>query len=469
MISPAPQMRFERRLKLLALAVGVPGVVVTLLLLGFGDYSPRTRWTLGALVFVGSWIAIAVLVHRVIFPLQTLANLLGGLREGDFSTRARGAVRDDALGEVLLEANALAETLRQQRLGALEATALLRTVMTELDAAVFAFDDQQRLRLANRAAENVLRRPAEQLLGRTAAELGLGECLAGESTRTMSLTLPGAVGRFGVRRSGFRQDGRPHQLLVLTDLSRALREEERLAWQRLVRVLGHELNNSLAPIKSLAGSLESLLARDPLPEDWRDDTRRGLAVISQRSEALTRFMEAYARLAKLPAPRKQLVDLPALIRRVTAVETRVSLAVTGGPPVKVPADPDQLEQLLINLLRNAADAVLQSRGESSASPGLDPVVAIGWHKLPTELEICLTDTGPGLANPANLFVPFFTTKPKGSGIGLTLCRQIAEAHGGSIALENREDRSGCVARLRLPLTDPSLSATPTPLSHAVGS
>lgn len=445
----APQHRFERRLKWLTFAVGLPGAAIALGVLWLGEFDPKVRWSLTALLVLGWWIAGAVLVHRVVFPLQTLSNLLGGLREGDFSTRARGAVRDDALGEVLLEANALAATLREQRLGALEATALLRTVMEELDTAVFAFDQQPRLRLANRAAENLLRRPAEQLLGRTALELGLAECLDGEPARTMSLTLPGAVGRFSVRRSGFRQAGLPHQLLVLTDLSRALREEERQAWQRLVRVLGHELNNSLAPIKSLAGSLESLVAREPLPEDWRLDTRRGLGVIAARAESLTRFMEAYARLARLPAPRKSPVELALLVQRVVSLETRVPVAVQRGPELTLAADGDQLEQLLINLLRNAADAVLEA-GDSGRVPADPAPVTVTWSRSANEVELTVSDTGPGLANPANLFVPFFTTKPKGSGIGLTLCRQIAESHGGALALENRSDRPGCLARVRLP-------------------
>lgn len=429
-------------------AVGLPGSVAALGLIWLGDYALPLRWTVTLLVGGGWAIAGSLLIHRVVFPLQTLANLLGGLREGDFSTRARGAVRDDALGEVLIEANALAETLREQRLGAMEATALLRTVMEELDAAVFAFDEHQRLRLANRAAENLLRRPAEQLLDRTAAELGLANCLGDETTATMALTFPGAVGRFGVRRSTFRQAGRRHQLLVLTDLSRALREEERQAWQRLVRVLGHELNNSLAPIKSLAGSVETILSRDPLPPDWRDDARRGLEVIGSRADALTRFMEAYARLARLPPPRRQTVDLEALVRRVAALEARVPVRVGAGPGVLLQADPDQLEQLLINLVRNAADAQLEA--DRTANPPLEPI-AITWAASTKGVDLTISDSGPGLANPGNLFVPFFTTKPKGSGIGLTLCRQIAENHGGTLVLENRTDRSGCLARVALPV------------------
>ncbi len=442
----APQIRFERRLKLLAFAVGLPGSVVALALLWTEDHDPRLRWTLALLMGAGWLIAGATLVERVVFPLQTLSNLLGGLREGDFSTRARGAVKDDALGEVLIEANALAETLREQRLGALEATALLRTVMAELDSAVFAFDEHQCLRLANRAAENLLRRPMEQLLGRTAVALGLAECLGGEAARTLSLAFPGTVGRFGLRRSAFRQDGRMHQLLVLSDLSRALREEETLAWQRLVRVLGHELNNSLAPIKSIAGSLEAIVAREPLAEDWREDTRRGLGVISGRAESLTRFMEAYARLTRLPPPRLRPVAIGPLLQRAAALETRCPVVVLDGPAVSLPADADQLEQLVINLVRNAADAQLDSPG----GPELPTPIELAWSNTPTEVEITVTDAGPGVANSANLFVPFFTTRPKGSGIGLTLCRQIAESHGGTLTLENRTDRTGAVARLRLP-------------------
>jgi signal transduction histidine kinase len=252
---------------------------------------------------------------------------------------------------------------------------------------------------------------------------------------------PSGVGRWGMRRSSFRQGGLPHQLLVLADLSKALREEERQAWQRLLRVLGHELNNSLAPIKSLATSLDNLLLKEPLPADWKDDMQRGLAVISARADALSRFMEAYAQLARLPQPRLQPLAIGPIVRRIAELETRIKVQVQAGADVTVKADNDQLEQLLINLLRNAVDAALETKGN----------VRIGWRKAAAHLEIFIEDEGPGLSNMANLFVPFFTTKEGGSGIGLVLCRQIAEAHGGSVTLENRKDGTGCVAQLRLPL------------------
>jgi nitrogen fixation/metabolism regulation signal transduction histidine kinase len=443
LISVQRRRRFphDLRIQLLALGAGLPALVLAAVLLWRSDLSPQAKWALGALVAI-AWLACASSAREAVTrPLQTLSNLLGALREEDFSFRARVGRRDDPLGQALSEVNALAQTLREQRLGALEATALLRKVMEEIDVAVFAFDASSSLQLTNRAGERLLGAPAERLLGLGAQPLGLAAFLVGEAPRTAEASFPGSSGRFDVRRGTFRQHGKPMQLLVLADVSRALRDEERQAWQRLIRVIGHELNNSLAPIRSVAGSLEALLLRQPRLPDWEEDVRRGLGVIATRAEALRRFMDAYSQIARLPAPSRRKVDVGPLVRRVAGLETRVPVTVEEGRAAAIDVDPDQIEQLLINLTKNGAEAVAGREGG----------VRLSWslvEKPVPALEIRIDDDGPGLPPSANLFVPFFTTKPGGSGIGLVLCRQIAEAHGGALSLANRPG-GGCRAILRL--------------------
>jgi len=439
-----PRVSHENRILLMGLAAGFPGSAIALYLLWTGDFTLKVQWTLTVLV-IGFWFGFAVaLRERVVRPLQTLSNLVAALLEGDYSIRVRGQRRDEPLGLAIMEVNRLAQILREQRLGAIEATALLHKVMDEIDVAMFTFDDMGRLRLVNRGGERILAMPSERILGRRAENLGLADCLEGAPFRTVDIAFPGMSGRWEIRRSTFRSEGREHQLLVLSDLTRALREEERQAWQRVVQVLRHEINNSLAPIHSLAGSLSSLLQRDPPPSDREDDLKQGLKIIAGRSKALSRFMASYARLAQLPEPHRGPLDVEEWVRRVVELEIRMKIEVLPGPEMTIWADGDQLDQLLINLVTNAVDAALETSGD----------VRVGWSRangLTRQLELWVDDTGPGLPETSNLFVPFFTTKPHGSGIGLVLSRQIAEAHDGSLMLENRRSRQGCRARLRLPV------------------
>ena len=439
------KMSFEKRILLFALLAGFFSLGVCELMLWLGDYSSQTRWTVTFFLVLAWLIGGFALRAQVVRPLQTLSNMVAALREEDFSFRARRASRDDALGELVLEINSLSDTLQGQRLGSMEAVALLKKVLMEIDVAVFTFDPQQRLRIVNRAGEQLMGMTQERMLGRTAQDLRLDTLLNQPGGRTLRMNFPGREGRWAIQQTSFRERGVPHQLLLISDLSRALREEERQAWQRLIRVLGHELNNSLAPIKSIAGTLRSLASRPNRPEDWNQDVERGLEVIESRADALSRFMQAYTKLARLPAPTFTKVQIGSLVRHAAGLEARLPVEVVPGEEITLEGDPDQLEQLLINVVRNAVDASLDP---SIRTPGS---VQVGWQVNGQGIEVFIRDQGPGLLNSNNLFVPFFTTKSGGSGIGLVLSRQIAEAHGGTLTLENRRDVRGCQATLRLPL------------------
>jgi len=448
------RLLYENRISLYSFLVALPGLIVSGVLVWLQSWSVGSRLTvIGAELFVW-WLLALALQEQTTRPLQTLANVIGSLREEDYSFRARNAAPEDALGELSLEVNALADMLSTEKVRTIEATALLQRVVDEIDAPLFAFDPASALRLVNPAGEHLLRMSKKQLLDHSAAEVGLQECLTAGNETVVELNVGESRVRWLLRRSSFRQHGVPHTLVVLSDVSRALREEERKAWQRLIRVLGHELSNSLAPIKSIAGSLNSRISGASIEPEIRSDLQRGLEIIESRSASLQRFLDAYRKLAQMPAPHLRDVPLAPLVARVAALETRLNVGVQAGPDIIFRADPDQLEQMLINLIRNAADAVLTGTS-AAASPEKAAAckngVVVRWHVNAAQVTVEVEDEGPGLLNPSNLFTPFYTTKPTGSGVGLVLCRQIAEAHEGTIEIANRPKGSGCLVKVVLPI------------------
>ncbi len=442
------RLSFERRLRLWLYLLGLPMAFLCWLLLRQYSVDPLEQCFI-LLAFVLGWaFAVSILMEQIVRPLQTLANVVAALREDDYSFRARGGQRSDALGDLALEVNRLAATLQGRRAGALEAMALVERVMRSMQSPVLAFDPDGKLRLLNAAGERAFGLRVQTALGYSATQLKLEELLHVGDDDVISLGRGQQPVRWVVKRTTFRLRGIPHTLLVLSDVSAALREEERLAWERLIRVLGHEINNSLTPIKSIAGSLRSRLATLNDVSGERVDFERGLEVIENRSESLNRFLQAYRQLMGLPAPKLGAVSLAALVERVAQLERRVVVTVTPAADVVLQIDRDHIEQALINLVRNAADAALSP----DAIDGNEAHVDISWQTSGAEVVIAILDNGPGLTNAGNLFVPFYTTKPGGTGIGLVLAQQIAQAHRGSVHLANRTDgHMGCKAELRLPL------------------
>ena len=439
------RLSFEKRLRVWLYLLALPALGLSVALLIEHD-APWQSLTVCMLTIAILWaLAVSFLTEEIVQPLQTLANVVAALREDDYSFRARGGRRNDALGDLALEVNALAGMLQSQRTGALEAMALLERVMASMESPVLAFDMADRLLMLNAAGERAFGTYSAKALGRTAAELELTHLLATEDGGLVLLSHNRQQSdRWVVKRSYFRLRGVQHTLLMLSDVSKALREEERQAWERLIRVLGHEINNSLTPIKSIAGSLRARLAST----DSSADFERGLAVIENRAESLNRFLQAYRQLMRLPAPQPQPISLAALIDRVVHLEARLPVTVLRSRDLVIHVDADQIEQALINLVRNAVEAAL-----TPEAADVSPCVELQWTTIGDEVAILVLDSGLGLTNAANLCIPFYTTKPEGTGVGLVLAQQIADAHSGCVRLSNRPGVRGCVAELRLARTN----------------
>lgn len=431
---------FTRQLWLLTLAGGAPAWVL------MSAWVWQQPWLIYPKILLwllcsGAWLGAArALAARAEFQSQTLGNLIEGMGDGDYSQRLRRTHADDPLGAQI---NTLVDSLHRQRLHTEAAYALVDNVLQGIDVAIFAFDPQTRLRLANPAALALLQSDGGQVLGRSAAELGLAALLTADTTALSEHVFAGAAGLWRLRRLQYPVDGREQTLLFVTDLKQVLRSEELQAWRRLLRVLSHEVNNSLVPISSLSATLRGSLGRAGADPADLSDLDEGLAIIHERAQHLAEFVRRYARLARLPEPHKQMFDLAALLRRLPLMlpDAALQLTLADGAPEAMAADfelpffgdPVQIEQLLINLLKNGIEA--------GGAP-----LELRCRTQPLRLSVL--DRGIGLANPANLFVPFYTTKPEGGGIGLVLARQIAEAHQGSLSLEARSDGPGAAAILR---------------------
>ena len=372
-------------------------------------------------------------------PFHILANQVRSIHQGDYTQRLISYSKNHAIGFLHDEINTLADELQNNRLSTIESNRRFQYLIDQLEIGVISFDEKWTTTLVNHHLARHFNQNPTQLNGKSCNELGLEGLREASSGRTIWITFPKKSSRYVIHANDFRDDGRPQHLFLLTDVNTQLREEERLAWQRLIRVLGHELNNSLTPIISLSNSLKTRIQRGLIEENTKESIE-ALEVISKRAEGMNRFVNDYSKLAKLPKPNRQSLKLSEQLNRVKQLLSLPALTIHSSGDVTIMADPDQIEHLFINVLKNADQAINQTDGK----------IELHWKRESTDVVVTIDDNGPGIEKLDNLFVPFFSTKPGGSGIGLVLSRQIAEANGGALDLVNRE-QGGCRVIMRLPV------------------
>jgi len=435
---------FEGQLTKLSLLAALPPY---LLLIWVMFYANISIYLVLLVMLVGGLIIVfchSKIHQKSAYQFRSLSNLLDAMVQGDYSLRARTSEGDKALNELVGAINSLALRLNKQRIESIESQLLLQTVIKHIDVAIIAFNDSNELVLCNPTARKLLQLTGsdnDKFFTDTDNQLAQVDAIGNGQSQVMTLTFSGQQGKFNVHKEVYRKDGKQQELLFITDVSTMLRSEERKAWQALVRVISHEINNSLSPIGSISQSLKRLLTKSTDIEEHSDFLLEGLTVIAQRTNNLGNFVNSYKQIASLPEPVKQLTSITNLVSKVTKLYPEDTVEMITIEDVSLSVDVVQLEQVLINLVKNAVEAIKNT--------GVSGKVSISWQRVGKNFKLIIVDDGTGVSNPDNLFVPFYTTKAKGSGIGLVLCRQIIEGHGGKLSLVNRAEAKGCLAVIEL--------------------
>jgi len=429
---------FSQKIFSLVLVAAIPSYLCALIFLWNIDYSAYAKTLLTTLLSLNVFGFAWLIKQQLKFQFQTLSNLVEAVRGGDFTLRGKQRSLDDPLTELTGQINLLSSSLSEQRVASEEAYRLLDKTIAHINVAIFAFDASNKVKLVNPAAGRLFACQYQQLFGKSATNLSLSDFLTGEQSQLIEHTFPGGSGRWQIRLDSYRDKGIQGKLLFITDLKTVLREEELKAWKNLIKVISHEVNNSLYPINSISQTLSKLVNREPLADDWKEDISEGLSVIGERANNLTDFIKRYAKVAKLPEPNKSIFSMSQLLNQTAIIQSNqkeINIDEHSKVNMELFADQSMMEQVMINLLKNALEA---------GAP-----VDLSWGENNSTQWVHITDNGVGIKNPANLFVPFYSTKPEGSGIGLVLCQQILDKHQGSITIENR-NTGGCLVSLHLP-------------------
>lgn len=437
---PSHKISTDIRIFLWVLASAIPMLV----LLGFLFFDEKLTTGMQLLISgisVGWVVIVASIVReKVIHHIRTLSNLIEAIRAEDYSLKSSRTREPGELAELYQQVNALNDKLKESRQSEMELQNILEKIVNQINVAIVACDVDDRISLVNKLASKLLRQSADSLIGSDLSSTPFSQLPLDKDSQLLDYAFPGADGRWQINQQHYRHHGKPGRILFITDLKQVLSEEETNAWQRLIRVIGHEVNNSLTPITSICQTVDTLMQR-PYEERNEDDIREGLGVISERAKGLKEFISVYSRIARLPEPQKVIFSVGALIKKIRGMYQDAKVTFPENvPDIELFGDPVHIEQILINLIKNGIEANQESELPLEFSIELED----------EHCEFIIRDKGLGISNPANLFVPFYTTKPQGAGIGLTLCRQIAAKHNGHVTLGNRKDTKGAVAKLILP-------------------
>ena len=434
---------FEYQLTRYSLFASVPLLVLLLWVMIYAELSIYLTLLIALLGVILVVIVNLKIYQKSAYQFRSLSNLLEAMIQGDYTLRATSGGQEGALQELVVSINSLANRLSSQRTESIESQLLLKTVIQNIDVAIIAIDNESQLIFSNPAAEKLIDDKSKASMSALLAQIADRKTLVTGESLVAELSLGHTTGKYHIHVDSFRLDGEPQKILFITDVRDILRQEERNAWQSLVRVISHEINNSLAPIASISQTLSKLSQQLQIDNDSRSDLISGLGIIEQRARSLTHFIDSYRKLAKLPAPQMVATSLQEMLQKIIGLFEENLILIESSQDRVIAIDPVQMEQVFINLLKNACEAQSQSKSNQQ--------IKISWREAASRLAIEILDNGVGLRNQENLFVPFYTTKKQGTGVGLLLCRQIIEAHGGSLILENREDNSGCRVKISLPI------------------
>lgn len=387
------------------------------------------------------------------YEFRNVYNLIDAVAQGDYSFRGLTHTGDSALNDVIKILNSLASNIQQQRYKSEENFLLVKKIVDHIDVAIIAFSHDASIQLLNPAATRLLNINANDLFTKVPDRLRIILDIEPGETHVVSFQL----GRFRIHKEQFVLDGMVHNIAFVTNLSRILRREERKAWKNLLRVISHEVNNSVAPLSSYSSVLIKQVEAREIDPRLQEELVEGLTVIKNRARSMADFVARYKDISKLPEPVLQAVNIEDIVRRVAQLFPAGKVQFEGYSTI-FHADPNLLEQALINVVKNGIEATeahkvvtepIGSRVECGAW--------ISWTSKPSGFEIHISDAGGGIQSIENLFTPFFTTKKSGTGIGLIISRQIIESHNGQLALTNRQDSQGCLAVISLPNRVASLS------------